>query len=278
MRRVLAFASSRRDVVAVGARTTLEGMTLHYSFALVRYLRDGTLDPSFGTGGRVTTATDAGAGSVALKPDGKIVVAGSNGSSSQPSCTVARYNTDGSLDATFGSAGIVKTTPGSFSHVAAVMVQQNGKILVVGSAGITRAVFALARYNRNGTLDSSFGSRGIVKGGFGPKSSAEPMAAARQPDGRIVAVGWYFRYPRWEFAVARFRANGSLDSSFGVGGRITTSFRSAAPKTSRQRQDEADAVAIQPNGKIVVAGHGGLSPRGWEQTRTDFELARYIGR
>ena len=158
-------------IVAVGARTTLEGMTLHNSFALVRYLRDGTLDTSFGTGGKVTTATDAGAGSVALKPDGKIVVAGSNGSSSQPSCTVARYNTDGSLDQTFGSAGIVKTTPGSFSHVAAVMVQQNGKILVVGSAGITRAVFALARYNRNGTLDSSFGSRGIVKVDSGQKAA-----------------------------------------------------------------------------------------------------------
>lgn len=267
-------------IVAVGDHVTLEGVTVHDDIVLVGYLRDGTLDTSFGAGGKVTTATDTGAGSVALQRDGKIVVAGSNGSSSssQASSTVARYNTDGSLDQTFGSAGIVKTTPGSFRGAAAVLVQRSGKIVVVGAAGTRRSLFALARFNRDGTPDSSFGFRGIVKVGFGPGSSAEATAGARQRDGRIVVVGWYNRYPKWEFAVARFRANGSLDPSFGVGGRITTSFRSAAPKTSRQRQDEANAVAIQPNGKIVVAGHGGLSPRGWERTRTDFELARYIGR
>ena len=87
------------------------------------------------------------------------------------------------------------------------------------------------------------------------------------------------RDPRWEFALARFRMNGGLDQSFGIGGRITTSFRSAAPRTTRGRHDTAMAVAIQPNGRIVAAGDGGVDQRNSrEPHRTKFELARYIGR
>lgn len=264
-------------IVAVGAYlASQQGRLPDEAFALVRYRSDGTLDPSFGTGGKVTTATGGVAHAVALQPDGKIVVAGSSERSSR-AFAVARYRTDGSLDPTFGSAGIVETRLGSPEPDGAwaVMLQRDGKIVVV----VTRHVFTLVRYNRNGTLDSSFGSRGIVKTGFGAGSFASAKAAALQRDGRIVVVGWYYRYPKWEFALARFRANGSLDRSFGVGGRVTTSFRSAAPKTLRGREDSAHAVAIQPDGMIVVAGEGGINKVTTREPRkTKFEIARYIGR
>lgn len=264
-------------IVAVGGRLSSEGVTLHQAFALVRYQADGTLDSSFGTGGKVTTPTDALASVVALQPDGKIVVAGSDNSSSQAS-TVARYQKNGSLDPSFGSAGIVKTRS-SIGGAAAIMVQLSGKIIVVGTAGTKRHLFALARYNRNGTVDPSFGARGIVKVGFGAGGSAVATAAAPQRDGRIVVVGWFYKYPKWEFALARFRAGGSLDTSFGVRGMITTSFRSAAPKTSHAREDTALAVAIQPDGKIVAAGEGRVHHgSSWGPMRFKFELARYVGR
>jgi uncharacterized delta-60 repeat protein len=260
-------------IVAVGRHDS----SGHEAFALVRYRTNGTLDPSFGTGGKVTTATGGFASAVAVQPDGKIVVAGSSESQSR-AFTVARYEKDGSLDPTFGVGGIVETRLGSTDGAQAVIVQRGGKIVVVGSTGLRRSSFTLVRYNRNGTRDSSFGSRGIVKAGFGLGSSAVATAAARQRDGRIVVVGWFFRYPRWEFAVARFGANGHLDRSFGTGGRITTSFRSVAPKTSRGRQDTAHAVAIQPNGKIVVAGDGAVDQVfSRAPTKYKFELARYVG-
>jgi uncharacterized delta-60 repeat protein len=267
-------------IVAVGEYlSSQEGGLPDQAFALVRYRTDGTLDPSFGTDGKVTTATDGGAHAVALQPNGKIVVAGSSETGSQVLFTVARYASDGSLDPTFGSAGIVETRLGRLGSAWAVILQRSGKIVVVGGAWEKRSVFALVRYNRTGTLDSSFGSRGIVKIGFGAGSSAEATAAAPQRDGRIVVVGWVYRYPKWEFALARFRVNGSLDRSFGVGGRVTTSFRSAAPKTRRGREDSAYAVAIQPDGRIVAAGEGGIKQVTSKQPRkTKFEIARYIGR
>jgi uncharacterized delta-60 repeat protein len=127
-----------------------------------------------------------------LQPDGKIVVAGSSKSGSQALFAVVRYKKDGSLDPSFGSGGIAKTAIGSLDGAAAVMLQQDGKIVAVGDGS---SGFALARYNANGTLDPSFGSGGKVKAGFGRGSGASPNAAALQRDGRIVVAGWVSRVP-----------------------------------------------------------------------------------
>lgn len=153
----------------------------------------------------------------------------------------------GDLDATFGSGGKVTTRIGSQdSWAEAVVVQPDGKIVVGGPQGPPAGDawgFGLARFNRDGTLDTTFGSGGKVMTSFGQTGRIE--AVALQKDQKIVAAGWSFVTGGQDFAVARYNANGSLDASFGDGGRVTTDFTTG---------DEGNAVVIQPDSKIVVAG------------------------
>ena len=215
-------------------------------FALVRYNPDGSLDTSFGSGGVVTTAIgpygDA-ARAVALQPDGKLVAAGKAGTL----IALTRYNPDGSLDTGFGVGGKVTTSiaaPGSEAY--ALALQPDGKLVAAGrtweeNQGKIMSMFALVRYNPNGSRDTSFGSEGLV---WWPlyDSSARAFALALQPDGKLVAAG-----PP-NFTLVRYNPDGSLDTSFGVGGRVTTAIESAS---------EAHALALQPDGKLVAAGKGG---------------------
>jgi uncharacterized delta-60 repeat protein len=250
----------------------------HSDFAVARYRSNGTPDPSFGSGGLVTTPIGGFARALALQRDGKIIVAGSSKEGSRAFALV-RYRSNGSLDPNFGAGGIVTTAFGSLDGALAVVLQRNGKIVVVGgSQRNKRGLFALVRYKPNGSLDRSFGSGGKVRTSFG-SGSAGPEAAALQRDGKIVVVGWMSRYPKWEFALARYRANGSLDPSFGTGGKLTTSFRKVArTPRGRLREDGADAVAIQRDGRIVVAGAGQVRPTFSRAPNAyKFELARYIG-
>src|SRR6266545_965702 len=215
-------------------------------FALVRYNPDGSLDTSFGSGGVVTTAIgpygDA-ARAVALQPDGKLVAAGKAGTL----IALTRYNPDGSLDTGFGVGGKVTTSiaaPGSEAY--ALALQPDGKLVAAGrtweeNQGKIMSMFALVRYNPNGSRDTSFGSEGLV---WWPlyDSSARAFALALQPDGKLGAAG-----PP-NFTLVRYNPDGSLDTSFGVGGRVTTAIESAS---------EAHALALQPDGKLVAAGKGG---------------------
>lgn len=222
-------------IVAAGAAAGASEMG---EFALARYETDGSLDTTFGVNGRVTTAISAGGGdearTVAIQPDGKIVAAGTN----LRRFEVVRYDSDGSLDPTFGNGGIVRTnlTPGR-DMANDLVVQPNGRIVAVGSAGDS-PVFALVRYTPDGSLDPTFGGDGTVLTEYGIWGVAS--AAVLQPDGRIVAVG----FNGWGFALARYRRNGNLDPSFGADGKVGNSFRLGW----------AGAVALQPDGKIVAAG------------------------
>ena len=226
-------------------------------FALARYNVDGSLDPTFGSGGKVTTdfgGFDA-ASAVVIQPDGRIVAAGRSGGGD---FALARYNADGSLDPTFGSGGKVTTDfGGGFDAAFGVALQTDGKIIAVGQ-GASSFDFALARYNGDGSLDPTFGSGGKVTtdftGGF-----EDAIAVAIQLDGRIVVTGQTFSGGFQKFALARYNADGSLDTSFGSGGIVTTNFGF----------DSAfgGALAIQTDGKIVAAGRAG----------TDFLVARYNG-
>ncbi|MEP7295394.1 MAG: hypothetical protein ABI702_04340 [Burkholderiales bacterium] len=222
-------------------------------FVLVRYLRDGAIDPSFGNAGKVSTDIDGGsdqAFAVALQPDGKIVVAGSSDVSPKgKSFAVVRYNTDGSLDATFGAGGKVVTSFGSQSDTAyAVAVQQDGRIVAGGHANTAqRGIdFALARYQANGTLDASFGNNGLVLAPIRALDSRDSIyAIALQTTGgeeKIVAVGG-----EGDFTVVRFNANGSLDAGFGIGQRLDGAFGTVI--------GAARAVMVTPEHKIVVTGH-----------------------
>jgi len=224
-------------------------------FVLVRYLRDGAIDPGFGTAGKVSTDIDGGsdqAFAVALQGDGKIVVAGSHDVSPKgKSFAVVRYNADGSLDTTFGNGGKVVTSFGSQSDTAyAVVVQPDGKIVAGGHANTaTRGIdFALARYETSGALDASFGNNGQVVTPIRALDSRDSIyALALQTTGgevKIVAVGG-----EGDFTVTRYNANGSVDAGFAIGQRLDGAFGSVI--------GAARAVIVTPENKIVVTGHVG---------------------
>jgi uncharacterized delta-60 repeat protein len=222
-------------------------------FALVRYEADGSLDTSFGTSGKVTTAIGSRAelDSIALQGDGKIVAAGFSSSGRKDNFALARFNVDGSLDASFGIGGKVTTAIGSSDDfVKSIALQSNGKIVVAGiSYNGVRRYFALARYNIDGSLDTSFGSDGKVITAIG-SSEDYVQSIAIQGNGKIVAVGLSFNGSEYDFALARYNVDGSLDTSFGIGGEVITAIGSS--------DDNAYSVAIQSDGKIVVAGSSGV--------------------
>jgi len=211
-------------------------------FALARYNANGSLDPAFGTGGVVTTSfgglTQAFA--VAIQDDGKIVVAGSTYSPSIGDVALARYNSNGSLDPTFGTGGQVTTDLGGTDGANDVVIRPDGRILVVGGGGPGHD-FALVLSAPDGTLDSSFGTGGKVTTDFGGQDTAH--AVRLQTDGKIVVVGTGAE----RFALARYGANGSLDPTFGGDGRVAIQF-------TGDNIESAEGIAIQADGKIVAAG------------------------
>jgi uncharacterized delta-60 repeat protein len=325
-------------------------------FALARYTSDGSLDTSFGTGGKVTTdfgPFGSGASSVAIQADGKIVAAGSAGSDFFATgklgsdFALARYNSDGSLDTTFGTGGKVTThsqgcsnpppyflapcysvayslailadgnillvgrttdgntafemgvswgfglyspagntyfvggsdfaidnafryEPREYPTAFSVAIQADGKIVVAGRAPTYNTVdFALMRMNYEGSYfsyDTTFGTDGKVTTDFGPLGAlgGGASSAAIQADGKIVAVGsTSVSEPASDFALARYNSDGSLDTTFGTGGKVTTDFGPG---------DEAHSVAIQADGKIVAAGFTFNMNTGL----FEFALARYL--
>jgi uncharacterized delta-60 repeat protein len=254
-------------IVAAG-NTSVDG---NPDFGLARYKSNGSLDPSFGTGGKVRTdfasSSDDRAFALALQPDGKIVVGGSStAGGGSADLALARYNANGSLDASFGSGGKVLTDFGSSSADAAfaLALQSDGKIVTAGySTASGNLDFGLARFNANGSLDASFGSGGAVVTDFSSPSSDQAFALALQPDGKILAAGdSAIDEGLDDFALARYDIDGSLDASFGSGGKVLTDFGSSS-------LDYARAVALLPDGRIVAVG---LSEAGGSD---DFALARY---
>jgi len=211
----------------------------------------GALDPSFGTGGIVTTpiGTDAYLNALVRQPDGKLVAAGGTGNGSQDVFALARYNANGSLDTSFGSNGVVMKPIGLANDTAnAVVREPDGKLVVAGQSWDgSRYTFELARYNANGSLDTSFGSGGAVTTAIGQNSLAEALVL--QPDGKLVAAGYSDdgTAPGEVFALARYNPNGTLDTSFGSGGTVTTPIGSNGA--------EAFALLLQPNGKLVAGGY-----------------------
>jgi uncharacterized delta-60 repeat protein len=250
-------------------------------FAVARYNPDGSLDTTFGTNGKVTTDFNNrpdNLNALALQPDGKIVAAGiSLNFANFYNFGLARYNPDGSLDASFGSGGKVTTDffgfDGEDDEAFAVAVQTDGKIIAAGTANL-RGDFGLARYNADGSLDASFGTGGKVTTDFNGKADVG-SSMTLQPDGKIIVAGIAnvtapppnAQNTSGDFALARYNTNGTLDSSFGNGGKVTTDFSGSL--------DAANAVALQPDGKIVAAGAADNSIS--KGIGFDFALARYAG-
>jgi uncharacterized delta-60 repeat protein len=223
-------------------------------FGVVRYNLDGTLDDTFGTGGKVVTNisninNEDIAFAVAIQPDGRAVVAGFafNGSEG-PDFALARYNTDGSLDMTFGAGGKTVTPLGGDDKVLGLVIQGDGKIVAAGHASTD---FALVRYNTDGSPDRSFGKGGkVITDVSAANLNDNAFDLALQEDGRIIACGFIFdRTTGGDTALVRYNTDGSLDTSFGTGGKVIINL------SPINGHDHAYQVAIQPDNKIVAVGN-----------------------
>jgi uncharacterized delta-60 repeat protein len=211
----------------------------------------GDLDPTFGNSGKVITPappTDAQVRAVAVQPDGKIIAGGFNLSGSI-SFVLVRYNPDGTLDNTFGTNGKVITQIGIQAFLYAIAFQPDGKIVAAGVSYMTLVGdFVIARYNANGSLDTTFGVGGKVVTDFNGGEDAI-KAIKLQSDGKIVVAGYSRAGSNsiFDFALARYNSDGTLDSEFGSGGKVLTDI-------GTNSNDRGEAVIIQQDGKIIVAG------------------------
>jgi uncharacterized delta-60 repeat protein len=248
-------------------------------FAVARYLPGGRLDRSFSGDGKLTTRFGAHcrfseARAVAIQPDGRIVTAGQagcmRGGRLRVTFALARYTRAGRLDASFSGDGRLTTDFTAVDDYAFdVLIQPDGRIVAAGTArfeDFEHSRIALARYTRDGRLDTSFGGDGKVTDAFTGDQDctpAEAYALARQRDGKLVVAGrTACGHPN--FAVARYKRNGRLDTTFGGDGKVATIF--AAEDCSELARD----VAIQSDGKIVAAGVAGC-----RDPHPEFALARY---
>ena len=193
-----------------------------------------------------------------IQPDGKIIAAGTgNVSSSTPSLAMLRLNTNGTPDNSFDGDGRVASLITDFEEANSIDLQPDGKIVLSGRLGGSMAVF---RYTAGGSLDGTFSGDGVAVADFGDFSGGGDVKVLE--DGKLVGVGETFEAGA-DFAVARFNADGSLDSGFGDGGRVVT--------TISNEDDSLDRVAIQADGRVVGVGVSGVSG---SQKAT---LARYLG-
>jgi uncharacterized delta-60 repeat protein len=241
-------------------------LLLIFLFTLKAASQSGTLDPTFGNGGKVYTGFGPGnstANAVAVQPDGKIIVGGSALTANTVNTwekdannfTLARYNTDGSLDSTFGYDGKVMTDMYTFytnntnsGYIYALKLQADGKIIAYGVVGSQNV---LMRYNNDGSIDTGFGLNGLVRSDSGPTLSGLGNTLEIQPDGKIVVLGLQWSQPAantytTQFVVERYNADGSDDITFATDGRVVTAFGSG--------YDMPQAMTLQPDGKILVAG------------------------
>ncbi len=264
-------------IIAVGTSFTTPA-----SIVVTRYNANGALDSTFGSGGITVTSlpsADATAFAATLQADGKLLVAGrSCASSGVTGFLLLRYHTDistgtpGTLDtAGFNSPlGYVVTPIPSGTKTGANAVAVSGtNILVAGHSKIGgKFAIALAQYTSSGALDSTFGSGGIVTTAVG-SLDADAAALAVQVDGKIVAAGLAGNAVTnvWDVALVRYNANGSLDTTSGFGGStgiVITDIGSSS--------NYANAVALQADGKIVVAGNAFANP---SANTSDIAVLRY---
>lgn len=230
--------------------------------AVIRLNSNGTLDNSFAINGKYQLDVDGFAGDkavdVRLQSDGKIVLAAMAGTDMFAKIAVLRLNTNGSLDNTFDGDGILKAFSfGSFtlSYPLSLALQSDGKILIAGSKNNN---FAVARLNTDGSLDNTYGTSGIFSG-------TDMSSASRiylQSDGKLLAT--YSHASQTSIIVIRLNSNGTMDTGFGTSGKVSTAL--GTPST----YDFALDLAIQPNGKIIVAGSSYST-----STISDFVVARY---
>jgi uncharacterized delta-60 repeat protein len=240
----------------------------------------GQLDVAFGVGGQRTMdlgGTYDWGYATAVQPDGRILAAGVTNSRGTYDFVVSRYQPGGALDPTFGDKGVAITDfGGSKDWAYALALQPDGHVVVAGVSDRSGSQdFALARYDTAGKLDPGFGHGGLVLTPIRPLTADIIHGLVVQPDGKIVAAGVSYEdtvtlRPHGDFMIVRYTPDGDLDPSFGVGGVSTTNF-------GGESYDEPYAVALQPDGRIVLGGTsntgGGI---GRIMGADNLALARYL--
>lgn len=249
-------------------------------FLTARFNADGSLDTSFNSVGYAATPfLTSGSGAalydqcnaVGLQSDGKIISAGYTDAAGPARVAVTRHTTSGALDTTFGDHGKVMIDaslgPAAESSVQALVVLPDDKLLLAGNAGGTfnNIDFLLMRLNADGSPDTQFGTNGIVRTPIGAGADIA-NAMVVQPDGRIVLAGSSAAADtRADFALARYLADGTPDSTFGGGsGHVTTAIGPG--------EDVAYALTLMPWGRLVAAGSARISTTA---SGTDVALAAY---
>lgn len=250
--------------LVVAGEATISGSHL---FALVRLTATGVLDTTFGSGGIVTTSigTLAGARAIIRQPDGKLLVGGQgNAFAGNLDSVLVRYNANGSLDTTFGSGGIARFDLGALpDSIQAIALQPDGKIISAGTSGTnTDTDFTVVRYNANGTLDPSLGGYGVILTWFGPGAD-QVNGVVVQPDGKVVAAGYTSVGTTQRHALARYNVDGSLDESFGDGGKVVMALGGGT--------SPAMALALLPDAKLLTVT--GINDAG----DLNFAIARFAG-
>ncbi len=252
----LSFGSDEaREVLIQNDGKILLGGSINWggfeNFAIVRYNTDGTLDTTFNHDGIVKTiiTNQEYAYAMEIQPDGKIILAGQAyylpGNSS---LVLTRYNTNGDLDLTFGSGGILGSSLGFASEgIYDIAVQNDGKIIAVGHAGSGSSIdIFIHRFEPNGGLDGTFDVDGLIFYSLSPGSEGATSVAV-QPDGKILVGGAVSNASHgFDFAMLRLNDNGSLDTTFDADGIVTLNTGSYS-----NSQD----LSLQADGKIVLAGN-----------------------
>ncbi len=258
--------------IIIGGYTTVAGRD---RFALVRYNVNGSLDSTFGIGGKVVAQIKdrSSISSIAIQADGKILAGGSVFNDNRnvlldSSYTIVRYTKDGSIDSLFGKNGIatVKMSNG-LGELKKLLVKPDGKILTAGTVGapVFENILALVQFTPDGSLDSSFGSNGKLEGYINDIEEITDIGLGK--DGKIYAIGqmrnWSFI---GDFALLRFLQNGTVDSSFGTNGVVKTDFNDN--RVNNLKVENAQSLIILPDSSIVVAGYNFTTP-------STFALAKY---
>lgn len=238
-------------ILLVGG-TWIPSDTIPEVIAMARLRPDGTLDPGFNGTGKITIGYpgySVSAEDVALLPDGKMLLCCNVWKANQGFLMVARINSNGTPDASFGVDGFAIKSVGSGTQYARAMaVQADGKIVIGGSWYTNNNIRgAMIRFLPNGTPDNSFGNAGVLITDIGEGASSEIFALKVQPDGKIVAAGYGTSNGKDKFAIARFNSNGTPDNLFGNAGKKSISLSTFS--------DKAQSMLLQPDGKIILTGY-----------------------
>lgn len=218
------------------------------------------LDTGFGIGGKVVTPISPSRDQIyatAIQTDGKIVTVGSTMINSKYYTALARYNTNGALDSSFGTNGIIIPDFNTFVfEPSTVEILNDGKILVAGTHELstpefpTNFVFAMMRYNIDGTIDTGFGDNGTVITDFSPSDGGANGARDVIQDGNKLIVIGFTNDNNRSFGIAKYNLNGSLDTAFGSAGLVIVNVGATSSWS-----DTPNSVKLQSDGKIIIAGN-----------------------